>query len=137
MNESINAEDAIRLFSESNLKYSDIGLYEFYKLIQFVNREIADSRQNVLLMVIPPKISGKHKDIIMNQSGLVSAQIKVLGAYFPSREVITFTEDGTISFGSWLDLKNIKIIALAFSKWCRYLVLEKSQQEGIKYESHN
>ena len=111
-------------FKKSNLSYNNITMNDLYKLIQILNKKIADAG-SCMLMINEPKLSGRNKNVKLSKDGkLVFAEIRVKGTYFDDREAITFNDDGYIGFCGWADGYNLTPFVMGFKEWCDYLKLK-------------
>ncbi len=114
-------ELARNYFKKSNLSYEDIGMNEIYKLIQILNKRIAEAG-SCMLMINEPKLRGRNTNIKLDKNGKIKfAEIRVKGTYFDDREAITFNEDGWIGFCGWADGYNLTPFVMGFKEWCDYL----------------
>lgn len=119
-------ELARKYFKNNNLSYEDIGMNEIYKLIQILNRRIAEAG-SCILMINEPKLRGRNTNIKLNKVGKIKyAEIRVKGTYFNDREAITFNEDGFIGFCGWADGHNLTPFVMGFREWCDYLLSKKA-----------
>ena len=112
-------------FKKNNLSYKDIGMNEIYKLIQILNKKIAEAG-SCMLMINEPILRGRNTNIKLDKAGKIKyAEIRVKGTYFGDREAITFYEDGWIGLCGWADGYNITPFVMGFKEWCDYLVSKK------------
>lgn len=111
-------------FKECNLTYDDIGMNEIYKLIQILNRYIAQA-DSCMLMMNEPKLKGRYRNIILKDGKIKFAELRVKGTYFNDREAITFYEDGWIGISGWADGYNLTPFVMGFKEWCDYLKNKK------------
>lgn len=122
-------ELAREYFNNNNLSYEDIGMNEIYKLIQILNKKIAEAG-SCMLMINEPKLRGRNINIRLNKNGKIKfAEIRVKGTYFGDREAITFNEDGWIGFCGWADGYNLTLFVMGFKEWCDYLIEKKVKSE--------
>ena len=116
-------------FRKNNLSYEDIGMNEIYKLIQILNKRIAEAG-SCMLMINEPKLRGRNTNIKLSKDGKIKyVEIRVKGTYFDDREAITFNEDGFIGFCGWADGKNLTPFVMGFTEWCDYLINKKVELE--------
>lgn len=112
-------------FRKCNITYEDIGMNEIYKLIQILNKKIAEAG-SCMLMINEPKLKGRNTNIKLNKNGKIKfAEIRVKGTYFDDREAITFNEDGFIGFCGWADDYNLTPFVTSFKDWCDYMSKRK------------
>lgn len=116
----MNRDKAREYFRNCNLTYEDIDMNSIYKLIQILNKKIAEA-DSCMLMINEPKLKGKYRDVIQKNGKIIFAQIKVKGNYFDSREAITFNKDNFIGFCGWASDDNAKPFINGFIEWCDYL----------------
>lgn len=109
-----------RYFKNCKITYDDITISDLYKLIQLLNKRIAEIG-SCMTMMKEPKLSGINKNIIFKKNKLVFAELRVKGTYFDDREAITFHEDGFIGICGWADGYNITPFVMAFKDWCDYM----------------
>ena len=126
----MNKRDLARdYFNKCNITYEDIGMNEIYKLIQFLNKKIADAG-SCMLMINEPKLKGRNTNIKLNKNGKIKfAELRVKGTYFDDREAITFNEDGFIGFCGWADGYNLTPFVTGFKDWCDYISKRKKSYE--------
>ena len=118
----MNRELARDYFRKNNLSYEDIGMNEIYKLIQILNKRIAEAG-SCMLMINEPKLRGRYNNIKLDKAGKIKyAGIRVKGTYFDDREAITFNEDGFIGFCGWADDYNLTPFVTGFKDWCDYMI---------------
>lgn len=121
-------EDARAWFKHCNLSYDLIDMNDLYDLIKILNRDIAESN-SFLIMIEPPIVKGKNKNVIFKNNKLVYASIRVRGDYFTDREGITFNNDGFIGFVGWGDMQRAILFTSAFKEWCTKLMNKKRTSE--------
>ena len=126
----MNRRDLARdYFIKNDLSYKDIGMNEIYKLIQILNKKIAEAG-SCMLMINEPKFRGRYTNIKLNKIGkLKYAELRVKGTYFEDREAITFHEDGFIGFCGWADGYNMTPFIMGFKEWCDYLMERKTNYD--------
>lgn len=107
-------------FDSLGLQYKDITMNDLYHLISILNKHIYGD--DILIMMNEPILRGKNKNVFLDKDNrVVSAFLKVKGAYFKEREGISFNEDGFIGFCGWGDAKRTAIFTDGFKEWCDYL----------------
>lgn len=115
-------------YKKCEITYEDITMNDLYKLIQFLNKRIADAH-SCMIMINEPKLKGRNRNIIFKNNKLIFAEIRVKGTYFNDREAITFNEDGFIGLCGWADGYNLTPFVMGFKDWCDYMKNKGDEDE--------
>ena len=114
------ADIARQKFNDKGLKYSDIKMSDFFRLVSFVCEEIENFKEEkgIHTMVISQRLKANNPVFNADENGnLKSAFIKVSSHYFEGREAISFYKNGVICFCRWASSTNEKPFINAFIKW--------------------
>lgn len=116
-------------FKKCNLSYSDIGIKEINKLVEYLNKHIQDYG-SCMIKINDPILKGNNKNIIFDSNNKIKfAELRVKGTYFDDREAITFNDDGWIGMCGWADSHNITPFVMGFIEWCNYLKEKRNINE--------
>lgn len=116
-------ELARNYYRQCRITYDDITMDDIYKLIQLLNKRIAEAN-SCMIMINEPKLNGANRNVIFKKNKLVFAELRVKGKYFDDREAITFNKDGFIGLCGWADIDNLTPFLMGFKDWCDYMKLK-------------